>query len=331
MKLHSWAIRRPTNPLPKSFVPQGGVPYRVVNGDSWVKIAGQHNMNPWALIRFNYPNLPVDEEAASREVNWYLQEYVGCLDVTPDRKNYVFSLSATPGIIYVPSPQKTPQSVQPNYVYSLLIIPFMYSEMIKNAKSQQVAEIDYMLSGKRALEANPLTGEPGERAARAGMMVSDIRLAAEKWRDLVRSNRPWDHKPKLRQILRCQVSLQPPSIYNRASSSDLYFPIQGNPHHKYYYDIWSNIHYGYVGSAAGFPGNILQWGAARGGAAGRNDPIDIETVQIGIDLWDRYGVKLTQQQLHQEILRRTTRLLEIQQTSAYQNVQRAGFRHVLPL
>jgi hypothetical protein len=59
-------------------------------------------MDPWTLIRYNYPNLPGDNQQAALEVNWYLQEYVGCKDVTDDGKNYKFSSSASPGYIYLP-------------------------------------------------------------------------------------------------------------------------------------------------------------------------------------------------------------------------------------
>ena len=52
--------------------------YKVVNNDSWVSLAATAGMPPWDLIRYNYPGLPADLQQAAREVNWYLQEYVGC-------------------------------------------------------------------------------------------------------------------------------------------------------------------------------------------------------------------------------------------------------------
>jgi Bacterial toxin 44 len=111
------------------------------------------------------------------------------------------------------------------------------------------------------------------------------------------------------------------------------FRIPGDSDNEYFYDIWSNIHFGYVGRAAGFSGSVLQWGAARGGSAGVNDPMDVETMQIGIDLWDRYGSSLTQKQLIEEILIRKGRLLQIQNTSAYLRTlgNYPNFRHVQPI
>lgn len=59
-------------------------------------------MTPWELIRFNYPGLPANQQEAAREVNWYLQEYVGCTVLTADQKNYCFSSSANPGTVWLP-------------------------------------------------------------------------------------------------------------------------------------------------------------------------------------------------------------------------------------
>jgi hypothetical protein len=95
-------IRKPPNPVSRTLVPRGGISYRVKNNDSWESLARSVGMDAWALIRYNYPNLPADNRQAALEVNWYLQEYVGCQDVTRDGKNYMFSSSANPGKIYLP-------------------------------------------------------------------------------------------------------------------------------------------------------------------------------------------------------------------------------------
>jgi hypothetical protein len=59
-------------------------------------------MAPWDLIRYNYPGLPPDVQAAAKEVNWYLQEYVGCTHVTSNGRNYEFSTGDHPGKIWLP-------------------------------------------------------------------------------------------------------------------------------------------------------------------------------------------------------------------------------------
>ena len=60
-------------------------------------------MNPWALVWFNFPSVGnVPRQKAMREVNWYLQEYLGCKEVTRDQKNYVFHEGMGRPYIYVP-------------------------------------------------------------------------------------------------------------------------------------------------------------------------------------------------------------------------------------
>lgn len=102
MAIRPDCILRPSNPASRDFVPAQGMPYRVKDNDSWRSIAEKNGLDEWQLVRFNYPNLPADKQSAARQVNWYLQEYVGCRLLTADRKNYRFSVGATPGIIYLP-------------------------------------------------------------------------------------------------------------------------------------------------------------------------------------------------------------------------------------
>ncbi len=62
------------------------------------------------------------------------------------------------------------------------------------------------------------------------------------WTERVGQNRPWDHKPILAEM------------YN-----GVVFHKQGK--YDYFYDIWSNIHYGYVGRAGGLSESVLLDGA----------------------------------------------------------------------
>ena len=88
--------RMPSKPLPASYVPAGGAPYRVSDGDDWKTVAAQWGINVHALIEFNFETTNPDE------VNWYLRRNTGCNKATRDGKNWMFSSSATPGVIYIP-------------------------------------------------------------------------------------------------------------------------------------------------------------------------------------------------------------------------------------
>lgn len=159
-------------------------------------------------------------------------------------------------------------------------LPYMYKELTVNAQSKDVQSIKDALS------------------------KGDTLLARTLWFSLVRSGAKWDHKPKLEKKLGLKT---PP---------DYYFPIRDDTEHEWYYDIWSNIHYGFVGRAAGFTGQTLQDYAASGlPGAGKNDDGDVLSVQIGIDLWDEYQLAITQEQLHEAIISHLQDYLDIQQTN----------------
>ncbi len=98
------------DPLPSelTYVPRRGEPHFVATGESWWTLAElpqvrAARMSASDLCYFNF------KTRNPREINWYLQQKVGCRQVTHDGKNYVFSdhdrsnkKAATPGIVYLP-------------------------------------------------------------------------------------------------------------------------------------------------------------------------------------------------------------------------------------
>ncbi|MBA2750436.1 MAG: hypothetical protein H0U45_17330 [Tatlockia sp.] len=131
---------------------------------------------------------------------------------------------------------------------------------------------------------------------RLGGLSKAAALAA--WAQKVKPDGDWDHKPKLLTMLKFDGN-EPPT-----------FPIPGDDEHEYNYDIWSNIHYGYVGMAAGFNSLELRTGATV--ADRQTVPADDLSVRIGIELWEEYGTNLTSEQLHQAILDHKEEYLRIQ-------------------
>lgn len=83
--------------------PVGGEGHKVSTGDSFVSLAGRYGRSdPWDIIEFNF------RTRDPREVNWYLEYYVGCTKSAPDGNNYRFDSSDDPGIIYIPPRTWTP-------------------------------------------------------------------------------------------------------------------------------------------------------------------------------------------------------------------------------
>jgi hypothetical protein len=115
---------KPVNAVPSTYVPRPGYPHPVRTGESWVSIARDHGLDPWDLIDFNFPGMKrakqVDFQRATRHVNWYLREYVGCLVVAPDGHNWAFSSGVSRGkgvwkggVIFIPVRLSAPPPAPP--------------------------------------------------------------------------------------------------------------------------------------------------------------------------------------------------------------------------
>ena len=144
---------------------------------------------------------------------------------------------------------------------------YIFGEMMKNKDSATVKEIQALLA----------TGKPGDRLA-----------ALALWAEKVAPGRAWDHKPLLADR------------YGLETMNETYLKDpKGN--RAVSYDIWSNIHYGYVGRAAGLSRWELEHGAQVPVLAGNTDAGDKITVRVGMDLYEKYGPNLTEQQFQQEV------------------------------
>ena len=101
----------------------------------------------------------------------------------------------------------------------------------------------------------------------------------------------WDHKRALQALV--------------GAKRKFWTPVAGDPREeRIKYDIWSNIHYGFVGRAHGIPADVLRWAAIKFG--GNDSPGDRLSVNLGIRLWGRHGIRLTRLQLEQEVVRHMT-------------------------
>lgn len=124
-----------------------------------------------------------------------------------------------------------------------------------------------------------------------------------KWTLKVAQDAEWDHKPYIRKTFRPAV----PAGEQVWHAYDNYL---------YYYDIWSNIHYGYVGMACGFTKSELLDGAGLEqigtdllrrrlpdandnikGLRAYDDPSDRESISIGISLYQKNPSHVTSQSI----------------------------------
>ena len=132
------------------------------------------------------------------------------------------------------------------------------------------------------------SGETAQTIRNLKQNGPDGRIAANAmWYVMVRGGAPWDFKPDIQREIGNQIIL-----------ADTW----------YSYDIPANIHYGYVGRAIGFNREWLLFGAGaaqikagtsdwKWSAWYFDDPSDYTAVQVGMDLFDRYGYNITENNL----------------------------------
>lgn len=176
------------------------------------------------------------------------------------------------------------------------IIEYIRGEMATNAKSADVKKIrqlnDYSAAecirqwNKRGW-VGKLLGPGLEECSK--QEIHNRLTALGLWTIKLRTGGPWDHKPYIRKhFARPGLSTQ---VYHQLYKWG------------YFYDIWSNIHYGYVGAAAGFSKDTLldgagleqigtdilsgRWPSRKGSSGMRSfdDPSDRTSVEMGYDFY----------------------------------------------
>ncbi|MET0341210.1 MAG: polymorphic toxin type 44 domain-containing protein [Polyangiales bacterium] len=136
------------------------------------------------------------------------------------------------------------------------IAEYIAAEMRKNAP---IAVRDLAV-----LLANPQT-----RVTGLGLFGNRVRAGAD-----------WDHKPKLRDQFGMSLDY-PDTLY-----ADL-----PEGRRELFYDVWSNVHYGFVGTAAGISPTELQTAAnISDGVTGVNDEADRITIGLGIEIARKHAV-----------------------------------------
>ncbi len=134
---------------------------------------------------------------------------------------------------------------------------YIATEMNRNINSPSVRQMKDLNSFDPAAETRKYAELPFYM--RFGLEPDFYSLALGKkakafaiWTERVGQNRPWDHKPVLQKLFG-------------------EYPWHKQGAYEFFYDIWSNIHYGYVGVAGGLSESVLLDGAG--------------VEQIGSDTW----------------------------------------------
>jgi hypothetical protein len=176
---------------------------------------------------------------------------------------------------------------------------YILGEIQRNSVSSEVKILAWM-HNKEARLAEWLSLPPAQQQSYK-ILVDMSGEALVIWASLVGPGCVWDHKPDIRGARGNQglenYSVLRPSGPGKAPTRGVFHKYKN---HDYFYDVWSNIHYGYVGKVAGFTDNELLDGAGlaqlisdiRQGKAKVYDKKAFPGMQSFDDLPDQANIKL---------------------------------------
>ena len=176
------------------------------------------------------------------------------------------------------------------------VAEYIVSEIKNNTRSEIAREIRDFNSYELALkEYNETPFTYQHLIGMDTILANNALKALHKFAYIIGDKRPWDHKPILREIFK-DMGVERPNDFNGidgALSSSFYTKYKD---YDYFYDVWSNIHYGYVGKSIGFStfdlvaaSNIQQIYHDKSLMSGDTGS-DKATILIGINLYEKYGL-----------------------------------------
>jgi hypothetical protein len=173
-------------------------------------------------------------------------------------------------------------------------VTYIYDEMVTNSQGGTATIIRTLTVDKRDFLFRLIDPESFGVSGQWGLASIGGAAGYLVWAEKVRPGGDWDHKPDLQEM------------FNR--EGEYFFMRVPGTDEAVSFDLWSNIHYGYVGTEVGIPGEDLQ-AAAELAEAGTNDAFDRVAVQIGIDLRQQYQPRsLTAEHVRAAVLGRMPEL-----------------------
>lgn len=188
------------------------------------------------------------------------------------------------------------------------IAEYIVSEIKTNAVSKEAEAIRYYAS----IEEYKKRLQEWKRRSLLGQILTEPALpnmlkAKILWSERVFKGRPWDHKPKIKALF-AHLAVER-TEYSEISKKNVTYKSYYHKYkeYDYFYDVWSNIHYGYIGLSVGFSKETLLGGADwaqifdSSGFNSQDAPDDKVAIQIGFDLYAKHG-KFAKELTAQDVL-----------------------------
>ena len=238
------------------------------NSSAWFQI--ENRSNGKVAKKYEYPEWSYRHERKVSTHKWN----------TTSSKNSV-----------APNTKKTQQIKQkcPHIIDGAIeVAKYVVDEIKRNVKSDTAKSIQGLLERWKSPQWYDAMG--GSNPAK--LYTSALGL----WGLKVAPGMDWDHKPKIYKgtVLRRKVTVKRPldaSNKNSQTSKSHYHKYKD---YDYYYDLWSNIHYGYVGLSIGFDEKTLLDGSdlqqvLHSGTKGADTLDDKTAMKIGFSLYKTFG------------------------------------------
>ena len=172
------------------------------------------------------------------------------------------------------------------------VAKYIVDEIKTNIKSKEASEIygylDYKIYIEKYYNKNTLAPHPDP------IVIKEIGVA--KWITMVDTGKPWDHKPKITNRFKAVAVERYTELGNYTRSH-----YHKYHYHDYYFDVWSNIHFGFVGKYCGFSDSSLLFGSNTQQMITNlknldffqgDTPADKVSIQLGINLYYTYKDKI---------------------------------------
>ena len=172
------------------------------------------------------------------------------------------------------------------------VAKYIVDEIKTNIKSKEASEIygylDYKIYIEKYYNKNTLAPPPDP------IVIKEIGVA--KWITMVDTGKPWDHKPKITNRFKAVAVERYTELGNYTRSH-----YHKYHYHDYYFDVWSNIHFGFVGKYCGFSDSFLLFGSNTQQMITNlknldffqgDTPADKVSIQLGINLYYTYKDKI---------------------------------------
>jgi hypothetical protein len=173
---------------------------------------------------------------------------------------------------------------------AIQVADYILNEIKTNVRGQTAETIRFLIDEDTLKQRRAEWDKLPFYAKLAPPPQPDLLAAMAVWYQTVKTGSTWDHKPKIRDRF-SSVAVARPLPRKGKPSRSYYHKLK---QYDYFYDVWSNIHYGYVGLSVGFSESLLLKGSTweqnmTPEAMGDDTVDDITSMKIGFTLFHQHG------------------------------------------